>query len=83
LVGYKRSQLFIPCPLEFRESANRWREARLVVLAVELGSMPSSKRNFQWKIKDAGARVGLEAYASNNLLIGGTWLVFQEKITFE
>jgi hypothetical protein len=79
LGGFKRSRLFIPSPLEFRESDNKWREAGLMVLTVEPGSMPSSKRIFQRKIKEAGARAGLEAYAPDNLPIGGAWLVFQEK----
>jgi hypothetical protein len=83
LGGFKRSQLFVPSPLELRESANNWRDAGLMVLAVEPGSMPSPKRAFQWKIKEVGVRVGLEAYAPDNLLIGGAWLVFQEKIAFK
>jgi hypothetical protein len=54
-----------------------------MVLTVELGAMPSSKRDFQRKIKEAGTRAGLETYAPDNLPVGRTWLVFQEKIAFE
>jgi hypothetical protein len=78
LGAFKRSWLFVPSSLELKESANKWREAGLMVLVVELGSVPSLKRAFQWKIKEAGVRVGLEAYAPNNLPIGNTWLVFQK-----
>jgi hypothetical protein len=81
--GFKRCQLFVTSPLELKESANKWRGAGLVVLVVEPGSMPSSKRAFQWKTKEVGTRAGLEAYAPDNLLIGGTWLIFLEKIAFE
>jgi hypothetical protein len=81
--GLKRSRLFVPSPLELRESANKLREVGLVVLAVELGSMPSPKRAFQRTIKEASARVGLQAYTSDNLPFSGAWLVFQEKIAFE
>jgi hypothetical protein len=28
-------------------------------------------------------RAGLKTYTPNNLLVSGTWLVFQEKIVFE
>jgi hypothetical protein len=54
-----------------------------MVISVELGSMSSPKRAFQRKIKEASARAGMEAYTPDNLPIGGAWLVFQEKITFE
>jgi hypothetical protein len=37
LGGFKRSRLFIPSPLEFRESDNKWREAGLMVLTIEPG----------------------------------------------
>jgi hypothetical protein len=78
-----RSRLFIPSPLELRESANKWRGDGFVVLVVEPGSMPSLKRALQRKIKEAGARAGLEAYTTDNHPVGGAHLVFQEKIAFE
>jgi hypothetical protein len=83
LGGFKRSQLFVPCPLELKESANKWRETGFVVLAVEPGFMPSPKRAFKYKIKEAGVRTGLEAYTPDNLPFGGAWLIFQEKIAIE
>lgn len=54
-----------------------------MVLTVEPSSMSSPKRALQRKIKEAGTRTGLEAYTLDNLPIGSTRLVFQEKIAFE
>jgi hypothetical protein len=46
-------------------------------------SHATPKRSFQGKIEEAGTRVGLETYAPDNLLVGGTQLVLQEEICFE
>jgi hypothetical protein len=51
LGGFNRSRFFITSPMEIRESANKWREVGLVILTVEPGFVPSTKRAF------LGARV--------------------------
>jgi hypothetical protein len=40
------SRFFAPSTLELEESAYKWREAGLVVLAIEPCPMPSTKRGF-------------------------------------
>jgi hypothetical protein len=66
---FKRSRLFTPRPLKFRESAYEWREARFMVLAVEPSHVPSVKGSLHWKVKEAGARAGLETHVSDNLAV--------------
>jgi hypothetical protein len=50
-----------------------------VVLVVEPCLVPSPKGSHHWKVKEAGARAGLETHAPDNLVVSGTRLVFQEK----
>jgi hypothetical protein len=57
--------------------------ARFMVLAIESRPMPSQKGSLHRKVKEAGARVGLESHAPNNLMVSGTWLAFQEKVILE
>jgi hypothetical protein len=57
--------------------------AGIMVLVIELGSMPSLRRAFQREMKEADTRVSLKANAPDNLLVGNARLVPQEKIVFE
>jgi hypothetical protein len=72
-----------PRPLEFKESAYKRREAGFMALIVEPRPVPSPTGSLHQKVKEAGVRAGLETYASDNLVISGTWLVFHEKIILE
>jgi hypothetical protein len=65
------------------ESAYKRREAGFMVLAVEPCPVPSLKESLHWKVKEAGARAGLETYAPDNLVVSGAWLIFQEKLVCE
>jgi hypothetical protein len=56
------SRLFAPSSLELREPAYEQGEARFMVLTIEPCPVPSSRRGFQGKIKEAGARVSLKTY---------------------
>jgi hypothetical protein len=80
---FKRSRFFTPRPLKVRESAYKRREVGFVVLAVEPRVVPSPKGSLHQKVKKAGARVGLEAHAPDNLAVSSTRLVFQEKVILE
>jgi hypothetical protein len=80
---FKRSRLFTPGPLKFRESDYKRREAGFVVLTVEPCPVPSRKGGLHRKVKKADARVGLETHAPDNLAVSGTRLIFQEKVVFE
>jgi hypothetical protein len=51
-----------------------------MVPAIEPCPVPSPKRGFQGKIKEASARVSLKTYTSNDLSVGGTRLILQEEI---
>jgi hypothetical protein len=79
----KWSRLFAPSSLELGEPAYEWREASFMVLAIEPCHMPSLKRGFHEKIKEASTRVSLKTYAPNDLSVGGTRLILQEEIIFE
>jgi hypothetical protein len=79
LRGFKGSRLLTPSSLEPGELAYKGGEAGLMGLTIEPGSMPSSKRAFQRKIKEAGLRESLKANAPDNLSVGGARLVVQEK----
>jgi hypothetical protein len=80
---FKRSRLFTPWPLEFRESAYKRGEATFMVLTVEPRHVPSLKVCFHRKDKEADTRAGLETHPSDNLAISGARLVFQEEVIFE
>jgi hypothetical protein len=80
---FKRSSLFTPWPLKFRESACKRREARFVVLIVEPCPMPSPKGSLHWEVKEASVRAGLEAHTPDNLAVSSAWLIFQEKVILE
>jgi hypothetical protein len=80
---FERSRFFTPRPLKFRELAYKRREARFMVLVIEPYHVPPPKRSLHRKVKEAGARAGLETHAPNNLTDSGTWLVFQEKVILE
>jgi hypothetical protein len=80
---FKRSRLFTPGPLKFRESAYERREAGFVVLTVEPYSMPSPEGSLHQKVKEASTKAGLETHAPDNLVVSGTRLIFQETIVFE
>jgi hypothetical protein len=54
-----------------------------MVLAIEPCPVPSSKRGFQGKIKEASTRASLKTYAPNDLSIGDTRLILQEEIIFK
>jgi hypothetical protein len=46
-----------------------------MVLTIEPCLVPSPKRSSQRKVEESSMRAGLEAYAPNDLLVGGTRLV--------
>jgi hypothetical protein len=75
--------VFTQCSLELGESAYKRKEARFMVLAIKPGPMPSLQRSLQRKVEEASTRASLETYTPNHLLVGCTWLVFQEKIVLE
>jgi hypothetical protein len=77
------SRLFAPSSLELRETAYEWREARFMVLAIEPCHVPSPKRGFLGKIKEASARESLKTYTPNDLSVGDTQLILREEIIFE
>jgi hypothetical protein len=58
-------------------------EVGFIVLAIELGTVPSLERRFRREIKKTSTRVSLEAYAPYNFPDGGAQLVLQKKIIFE
>jgi hypothetical protein len=70
-------------PLILKESANKKREARFMVFSIKLGFVPSPERSFHGEVKEASTRASLEINAPNDVLVIGTWLVFQEKIILE
>jgi hypothetical protein len=76
---FERSRFFTPSPLKFRDSAHKGTEARLMILIVEPGPVPSLHRN----IKEADVRVGLKTHTPDDLKVSGTRLIFQEKIILE
>jgi hypothetical protein len=76
---FKRSRLFTLGPLKFRESAYERREAGSVLLTLEPCLVPSPKGSLHMKVKEAGARAGLETHALDNLEVSGARLIFQEK----
>jgi hypothetical protein len=73
---FERSGLFAPSPLKLREPPNKWGEASCMVFIVEPCPMPSPKRRFHRKVKEAGARAGLKTHTSNKLSVSGTQLIF-------
>jgi hypothetical protein len=75
--------LFTPCSLELGESAYKGREARFMILTIELGPIPSLERCFQGKVKKVGTRPGLKAYAPNDFPVCGARLILQEKEILE
>jgi hypothetical protein len=77
---FEWGRLFTLSPLKLRESANKRREARFMVLTVEPCPVPSQERSFHGKVKEASVRVGFKTCASNSLFIGSARLIFQEKI---
>jgi hypothetical protein len=54
-----------------------------VVLAVEPRPMPSLKRSFHQKVKEASTRAGLETHPSDNLAVSSARLILQEEVIFE
>jgi hypothetical protein len=80
---FKRSRFFTPSPLKFRESTHKRREAGFMVLTIEPRTVPSSKGSLHRKVKEAGARAGLETHTPDNLAVSGTRLIFQEKVILE
>jgi hypothetical protein len=80
---FKRSRLFTPGPLKFRESAYERGEAGFVVLTVEPCPVPSPKDGLHWEVKEADVRVGLEAHTPDNLVVSGARLILQEKVVLE
>jgi hypothetical protein len=80
---FERCGFFSPSPLKFKESAYKGWEAWFVVLTVEPRLVPSPKRGLHGKFKETNARAGLKTHTPNNLLVSGTWLIFEEKIILE
>jgi hypothetical protein len=66
---FERSRFFTPSPMEFRESANKGSEARFMILVVEPRPVPSLKRSFHRKIKEASVRAGLKTHTPNDLTV--------------
>jgi hypothetical protein len=80
---FDRNCLFAPSPLVFRESACEGGEAGFMVLAIEAGSAPSSKRSLHWEFEKATSRAGSETNTSDNILVGGTQLIFQKHVILQ
>jgi hypothetical protein len=80
---FKWSRLFAPSVVKLGESAHEGREAGFMIISIEPCLVPSPNRSFQGKIEEANMRVSLETYAPNNLPVGGTQLVLQEKVVFK
>jgi hypothetical protein len=80
---FEWSRLFTLSVVELKELAREGGEARFMILTIELCPMPSPKRSFQGKVKKTITRLSLEAYTPNNLPVGSTQLVLQEKVVFE
>jgi hypothetical protein len=76
---FKRSRLFTPGPLKFRESTYKKREAGFVVLTVEPCPVPSPKVGLHRKVKEVDARAGLESHVPDNLLVSGFNWYFKKK----
>jgi hypothetical protein len=56
-------RFFTPSSLEFRESTYKGREARLIVLTIKLGPIPSPQRSLHRNVKEASARASLKTHA--------------------
>jgi hypothetical protein len=54
-----------------------------MVLAIEPCAMTPPRRSFQRKVEEASTTTGLKTYAPNDLSVGGTRLISQEKVIFE
>jgi hypothetical protein len=61
-----------------KESAHGRGEVGLMVLTVEPRPVPSPKGGLYWEVKEVGARAGLEAHTSDNLVVSSARLIFQE-----
>jgi hypothetical protein len=77
------SWFFMPSPLIFRESAYERKDAWFMVFIVKPCLVPSLERSLHRKVKESTQRVSLKTHASNNLSVGGTWLVFQKEVIFK
>jgi hypothetical protein len=76
---FKRSRLFAPRPLKFRESAYERREVGFIVLAVEPHSVPSTKGSLHGKFMEASARASLlETYTSLTLRLAALGWYFKK-----
>jgi hypothetical protein len=60
--------------LEFKDSADKGREARFMVLTIEPSPMPSSKRSFQGEVEEANTWASLKTDSPDNLAVGSTRL---------
>jgi hypothetical protein len=54
-----------------------------MILAIELGFMPSLEGSLQRKIKKVATLVRWDAYTTNDFPFIHTWLILQEKIMLE
>jgi hypothetical protein len=59
-----------------RESSNKRKKARFMVLTVKLGFVPSPKRSFHGKVKETATRASLKTHALDDLMVNGAWLLF-------
>jgi hypothetical protein len=80
---FERSGLFTPCSSELEESANKRREAGLMVFTVKPCPAPSLKRGLNREFKEANVGSGLKTHTPNNIAVSDTRLIFQEKIVPE
>jgi hypothetical protein len=71
------SRFFVPSPLIFRESAYERKDAWFMVFIVKPCLVPSLERSLHRKVKES-----TRTY-SNNLSVGGAWLVFQKEVIFK
>jgi hypothetical protein len=59
------------------------KKARLIVFIIEPLFVPSFERGFQGEVKEVTAQANLNANTTNDLLVSGARLIFQEEIMLE
>jgi ribosome-associated protein YbcJ (S4-like RNA binding protein) len=64
-------------------SANKGRQAGLVVLTIEPLGVPALERGFQRKGQETPVGLSLNADSAHHLVVGGAQLVLQEKVVLE
>jgi hypothetical protein len=69
--------------MTLKESTNKRREARFMILKIKPSLVPSPERSFHGEVKEAATRASFETNTLDDLSVIGAWLVFQEKLILE